>query len=220
MRKLTTVVLADDQIMFREGLAELLTRHAGMQVVGQTGTGAECVVLVRETKPDVIVMQVEAPFEKMKQTLLELTQISPLPTVIIVTMFDDPGRVRELMRMGVSAYLLKTASITQLIGAIRAATATPGRNAIVALPRQALQRTERGSRGTLSERQMEILLLAARGLSNRQIAASLRLAETTVKRHLVNVYKKMGVASRSEAINKALSDGWFTLDEISRRKGG
>jgi DNA-binding NarL/FixJ family response regulator len=137
--------------------------------------------------------------------------------VVIVTMFENPRYVRELMNLGASAYLIKSASIEHLIGAVRAAVFDPkGKNVIVGMPREMLEEAKDGTGGVLSARETEILLLAARGLSNRQMAGSLRLSESTVKRHLANIYPKMGVHSRGEAIREALSEGWITIQEMTR----
>ena len=120
------------------------------------------------------------------------------------------------MKMGASAYLIKSASVEHLVGAVRAAVFDPeGENVVVGMPLEMLEETEDGSGGVLSVREMEILLLTARGLSNRQLAASLRLSEATVKRHLANIYPKMGVSSRGEAVRKALSEDWITIQQIT-----
>jgi ATP/maltotriose-dependent transcriptional regulator MalT len=95
-----------------------------------------------------------------------------------------------------------------------------GENFIVAVPRGTLGQAEQKREGKLSRRELEILFLAARGLSNRQIASSLSLSEATIKRHLANTYKKIGVASRGEATRKALSKGWFTTQEITQEDRG
>lgn len=212
------VLLADDQTMFREGLAEVLTRRAGMEVVGQTDAcGLECVTLVRETNPDVVVMEMDGCPEEARRLLSRLREISPPPKVAVVSTFGEPRAINKLLALGVNAYLLKSSSVEQLIGAIRAATLAPsGGGVLLTLPQEALERAQEPSEGSLSERELEILLLAARGLSNRQIAASLHVAEATVKRHLVNVYAKMDVASRTEATQKALSEGWLTVDDITQ----
>jgi len=210
------VMLADDQTMFREGLAELLISRGGMDVVGQTNTGLVCVALAQKTRPDVVILQVESVIEKSKENLSELLRISPQPKVIIVGVVVDLRAVRDLMELGASAYLLKSSSVGQLIGAIHTATLDPsGKNTIVALPRQALERAVTASGGVLSSRQLEVLVLVARGFSNRQIAVSLHLSVGTVKRHLVNIYAKLKVGSRGEAANKALSEGWITLSDIA-----
>ena len=90
---------------------------------------------------------------------------------------------------------------------------------VVEMPRLMLEKTAQGSDGSISARELEILLLAARGLSNRQIATTLTISEATVKRHLANLYSKMGVGSRSEATRKALSEGWITARDMTREVG-
>jgi DNA-binding NarL/FixJ family response regulator len=111
---------------------------------------------------------------------------------------------------------LKSASSKQLIGAVRAAVFDPkDENVVVGMPREILEKAEGGSNGVLSARELEILLLAARELSNRQIATRVHLAEGTVKRHLSNTYHKMEVGSRAEAIRQALHDEWITVSEIT-----
>jgi DNA-binding NarL/FixJ family response regulator len=136
--------------------------------------------------------------------------------VIIVTMIEDPREVRELMDLGASAYIVKSATAEHLVAAVRAAILDPkNKHAVVGMPRALLEEAEEGSEGVLSARELEILLLAARGLSNRQIALRAYLAEGTVKRHLTNTYHKMGVASRGEATRKALYEEWITIQDVT-----
>jgi DNA-binding NarL/FixJ family response regulator len=211
----TTVLLADDHAMFREGLAELLTTYGGLEVVGETTNDDGAVALARQMKPDVVIMQVQMPFEKAKESLDQMRALSPTPKVVIVTMFEDPGLMRDFLSLGTSGYVLKSASSQQLIGAVRAAVFDPkDENVVVGMPREMLEKAEGGSDGVLSARELEILLLAARGLSNRQIATRVHLAEGTVKRHLSNSYHKMEVGSRGEAVRKALHDEWITIREV------
>jgi DNA-binding NarL/FixJ family response regulator len=213
--RLTTVLLADDHTMFREGMAELLTSYGGLEVVGETENDEGAVALARELKPDVVLMQVQMPFEKAKQTLKRMREVEPPPKVVIVTMFEDPGFMRDLLKLGASGYVLKRSSSQQLIGAVRAAVFDPKEgNVVVGMPREMLEEAEIGSEGVLSARELEILLLAARGLSNRQIAARIRLAEGTVKRHLSNAYHRMGVGSRGEAVREALLKEWITISDM------
>jgi DNA-binding NarL/FixJ family response regulator len=121
-------------------------------------------------------------------------------------MFEQPSYLRELLDLGIRAYLLKSVSVEELVGAIRAAALDPtGENVVISLPQQMIEKGIDESNGVLSTREMEILLLAARGLSNYQIARSVGLAEPTVKRHLSNAYEKMAVHSRGEAVRSALS---------------
>ncbi len=214
------VVLADDHTMFRQGLKEMLSTDEGMEVVGEAENGREAVALVREQKPAVVILDVEMPVMGATEAMERMLVLPAPPKVLIVTMHDNPRLVRELLARGASGYLLKSASLEELVAAVRAAAVrdspgAPGENIIVAVPRGTLERGEEKREGEPSGRELEILLLVARGLSNRQIAASLSLSEATVKRHLANLYAKMKVGSRSEATRKALSEGWFTPQEMT-----
>jgi DNA-binding NarL/FixJ family response regulator len=210
------VLLADDHTMFRQGLAGILDSYGAMEVVAQVPNDGEALSLARELRPDVVVMQVQVPFERAKRTLLEMRSFEHPPKVVIVTMFEDPSYVREMTEMGASAYLLKTSSTEHLVAAVRAAVLDPkSEHVVVGMPRSMLEGTQEGAEGVLSARELEILLLAARGLSNRQIAVRLTVAEATVKRHLANIYEKMGVGSRGQAAKQALAERWITIEEIT-----
>ena len=214
------VLLADDHTMFRQGMAGILDSYGGMEVLAQVPNDAEALSLARQLRPDVVVMQVQAPFESAKQTLKEMRSFEHPPKVVIVTMLENPSYVREMMRLGASAYLLKTSSAEHLVAAVRAAVFDPkGEHVVVGMPRSMLEGTQDGAESLLSARQLEILLLAARGLSNRQIASQLHLSEATVKRHLANTYEKMGVSSRGEAAKQALAEHWITIEEITSEGG-
>lgn len=212
----TRVLLADDHAMFREGLAGLLVSYGGLEVVAEVPNDSRALELARELAPDVVVMQVQRPFERAKETLEAMLSFPSPPKVIIVTMFEDPEKMRELLRLGASGYVVKSSSTAQLVAVIRAAAVAPeDGNVVVGMPRTMLEESEGGSEGVLSVRELEILLLAARGLSNRRIASQLHLAEGTVKRHLANTYHKMGVDSRGEAARKALQEDWITITDIT-----
>jgi DNA-binding NarL/FixJ family response regulator len=211
------VLLADDHTMFRQGIAGVLTGYSGVEVVGQADNDEGAVELARRTKPDVVLMQVQMPISRARENLRTIREAAdPPPKVVIVTMIEDPRHIKELMDLGASAYIVKSASVEHLVAAVRAAILDPkSENAVVGMPRALLEETEEGSEGVLSARELEILLLAARGLSNRQIAARVYLAEGTVKRHLANTYQKMGVASRGEATRGALHEEWITIRDVT-----
>src|SRR5215204_4468652 len=209
------VLLADDHTMFRQGLAGVLASYGSMEIVAEVPNGAEALQLADELSPDVVIMQVQMPFERAVETLKAMRAFSDPPKVVIVTMFERPRYVRELTGVGASAYLLKTASADHLIAAVRAAVLDPeGGDAVVGMPRSLLEEGGEGAEGVLSARELEILLLASRGLSNRRIASLLHISDATVKRHLANVYEKMGVRSRGEAAREALLRDWITIEEI------
>jgi DNA-binding NarL/FixJ family response regulator len=210
------VLLADDHTMFREGLAGILASYGGMEVIAEVPNDAEALRLAGELSPDVVIMQVQMPFERSKETLQAMRSFPDPPKMVIVTMFESPRYVRGLTGVGASAYVLKSSSSEHLVAAVRAAVLDPAsENAVVGIPRSMLEGTQEGIESVLSARELEILLLAARGLSNHRIASSLHIAEGTVKRHLANVYQKMGVGSRGEASREALLREWITIEEVT-----
>lgn len=217
-RKPTTVLLGDDHTMFREGLAGLLASYGEMEVVGSSPNGPEVVALAEQTKPDLVIMEIETPLQKGKENLSRILALSPRPKVLILTMFENPGYVRDFLKMGASAYLMKSAEVEDLVGVIR--TVAQGfeqpQDIVVGIPEEFLGISADGFHEVLTNREMEVLLLAARGLSNRQIAESLYLVEATVSRHLANIYGKMGVSSRTAASKIALTEGWISVPDIAR----
>jgi DNA-binding NarL/FixJ family response regulator len=212
------VLLADDHTLFRQGLAALLASCGGLDVVGETNNDHSVIELAQELQPDVIVMQVQVPLERAKDSLQRLREILPSLKIVICTMFEDPQYLSQFLTLGVSAYLVKSLSVEELIGTIRAVVFDPnGKPVVVGMPREMIEQAETGSDGVLSAREMEILALVSRGLSNREVASSLRLSASTVKRHLANIYPKMGVASRTAAVRKALQEGWITIQEVTQK---
>ena len=211
-----SVLLADDHTMFRQGLAGILASYGGVEVLGEVPNDSDALRLVGELNPDVVIMQVQMPFERAKESLERMRALPHSPKVIVVTMFEEPHYVRSLMELGASAYLVKTSSAEHLVATVRAAVFDPrAKNAVVGMPTAILEESPDGVEGVLSTRELEVLLLAARGLSNRQIAASTHLSEATVKRHLANIYQKMGVSSRTEASREALTRDWITMEEVT-----
>jgi DNA-binding NarL/FixJ family response regulator len=216
------VLLADDHALVRQGMAEMLSTDPGMEVVAQAANGREAVDLARKQMPDVVVLDVEMPVMSGQVALRKLLDLRPPPKVVIVTVFADESHVRELLALGASAYLSKNSSMRDLISTVR--SVTPGGqegqdedDVILFVPRTAFE--ENGSEeSSLSDREAEVLMLAARALSNREIAGRLHLSETTVKRHLSNVYGKLGVRTRAEAARKALSEGWISAWDVSREE--
>lgn len=216
---LIRVVLCDDHQLFRHGLAEMLTLADDIEVAGEANTHEGAAQIVSQQSPDVVLLDLEMPGGRAEETILRMLRLPRPPGVIIVTMHDEPRLIRRFIGMGASAYLPKSATLEELLDAVRNAAASPqsppgepGARGVV--PREVLEDVQ-GHADGLSERELEILLQAARGMSNQQIAASLHLSEATVKRHLANVYGKIGVGSRTEATQKALANGWISSFELS-----
>ncbi len=215
------VLLADDHTMFRQGLGEMLQTDENIKVVGQAENGAEAVALARELTPDIVILDVEMPVMGAQEAMDRLLRLRPRPRIVVVTMHDDPSLVRELLALGASAYLVKSASMNELLSAVHAAAEHPegphDENVVMVVPRETLRQVEKGA-DHLSSRELEILLFVARGLSNRQISRVLHLSEATVKRHLANIYPKIEVSSRGEATRKALSEGWISTRDVTEGK--
>ncbi len=213
------VHLADNRTMFREALARLLVLEGDIDLVGQSSVGEGAVALVDEVKPDVVLTQVELPIERAKEYLSGLLKISSRPRVLVVTRYEDPRVVQELLEIGASAYLAKNASLEELLAAIRGVGRSEGEDyvTVAGISRATVERIWRGARGRLllSDCEREVLLLAARGLSNYQAAHRLQVSEPTVKRHLTNIYHKMGVGSRGEAVREAISMGILDAHDIT-----
>ncbi len=213
------MLLADDHALVRQGMAEMLSTDPGIEVVAEAADGREAVDLARMHLPDVVVLDVEMPVMSGQVALRKLLDLLPQPKVVIVTVFADESHVRELLALGASAYLSKNASMRDLISTVRSVVEDRERqnedDVILFVPRTAFDK-DAPEESRLSGREAEVLMLAARALSNREIAESLHLSETTVKRHLSNVYEKMGVRSRGEAARKALSEGWISAWDVSR----
>ena len=211
----TRVHLADDHTMFRQGLQSILSRREGIEVVGSSSTGDEAAAQVARTKPDVIVTQLDMQPKAAGEIIEGLREVSPDSRIVVLTLWDNPRYLRAISRMGIDAMMHKSSSVEELLAAVGAVSRdSGGGNAVISLPRGLLQRMGDEPVGGLSERETEVMVLAARGLSNVRIAEELHLAESTVKRHLANIYEKIGVHSRNDAVRKALVEQWIGLHEI------
>ena len=202
--------------MFRQGIREMLSTDEGIEVVGEAENGREAVALAEKLRPDVVLLDVEMPVMGAKQAMEIMLENSPFPRVVIVTLYDDPRLVRELIGLGAVAYLVKSATMEELHAAVHTAANSPtgpGKDVIIVTPPTAFR--DRAEADGLSERELEVMLMVARGMSNYQIAVSLHLSEATIKRHLANIYPKIGVSSRGEAVREALSKKWISPRDIT-----
>jgi DNA-binding NarL/FixJ family response regulator len=156
------------------------------------------------------------PVMGAREAMERMLENSPLPRVVIVTMYDDPRLVRELIGLGAVAYLVKSATMEELHTAVHTAANSPvgpDEDVVIVAPPKAFR--DSAETDGLSERELEVLLMVARGMSNQQIAVSLHLSEATIKRHLANIYPRIGVSSRGEAVRKALTRNWISAREIT-----
>jgi DNA-binding NarL/FixJ family response regulator len=210
------VLLADDHAMFRQGIKEMLSTDGEIEVVGEAENGREAAALAEKLTPDVVLLDVEMPVMGAKQAMERMLENSPPPRVVIVTMYDDPRLVRELIGLGAVAYLVKSATMEELHKAVHTAANSPvgpDKDVVIVAPPKTFKNLAEAD--GLSERELEVLLMVARGMSNQQIAVSLHLSEATIKRHLANIYPRIGVSSRGEAVRKALSKKWISTRDIT-----
>jgi len=199
----TTILIVDDHALVREGLRGILDRQDDMRVVGEAGDSAVTLAMVSRHRPDVVLLDIEIPGDEVVTTVRRIRQCSPASRVIILSMYEGPQLVQALLTAGIRGYLVKSTHWQELVAAIRAVCADDDR-VVLGVSRDSLRytRQEVGA-GTLSAREREVLQLVGEALSNSQIASRLSLTEATVKRHLRNIFVKLGAVSRIDAVNKA-----------------
>jgi DNA-binding NarL/FixJ family response regulator len=208
------VLLADDHSVVRKGVREFLEDEPDIEVVGEAGNGLEAVDLAGALRPDVVVMDIKMPGLSGVEATRRIRAEAPDVRVLALTAYDDDPYVFGLLEAGASGYVLKTAESRELIRAIRAVAA--GQSALdpAIAPRLIARVAQQGSADeTLTDREIEVLRLAARGLTNKQIGHDLAISDRTVQNHLANIFAKLGVASRTEAVTDALQRGVIRLGE-------
>jgi len=212
------ILLVEDHKIVREGTRQLLEQSSDMEVVGEASDGVEAVQFAEDLHPNVIVMDVRLPRLNGIEATRTITARFPDIRVLILSAYDDDNYVFPLLEAGASGYLLKTASGAELAEAIRLVHA--GQKALA--PRITTKIMNRlGGRGSyrsvempegLTEREMEVLRAAAQGLPNKAIANKFAISPQTVQVHLRNIFVKLDVRSRSEAVAYAIRHGWITLE--------
>jgi len=217
MGEKTTILLADDQHMVRQGIRKLLDLEADFEVVGEADSTLEAIRLAHELKPDVIIMQARRPTLGGVEAIKQCKAEHPQTAVIILTMYEEEEYIADLLRAGAAGYLLKTARIEELVEAIRSVRV--GEFVCdVALVQRILKHAARpqpvalDGGDHLTPREAEVLTLAAK-MNNRDIADRLGITERTVKGHLTTIFDKMNVGSRTEAVLEALRRGLISLED-------
>ncbi|MFJ9732124.1 response regulator [Streptomyces sp. NPDC101171] len=200
-------LLVDDHALFRDGLRELLVADGQIEVVAMGGNGAECVELALRHRPDVILLDVEMPGQDAWTTLEQLRRQVPQSKVVILSMHEGYTLVQRLLDAGAAAYLTKSVVRRELVAAVCATAADESDSVTVSLPRRALLAPQAAGPESLSAREAEVLDLVAQAYSNAEIAGELFITESTVKRHLSNIYAKLGATSRLDAVRHAMRTG-------------
>jgi DNA-binding NarL/FixJ family response regulator len=209
------VLIADDQTLFRAGLARLLEEDARVQVIGQAGDGAEAVKQAAALKPDVVLMDLKMPgFDGVEATRRILAE-HPGIKVLVLTTFDADSYVLQALRAGASGYVLKDSQPAAIVSSILAVMAGE-RVMASAVANRVLDMltgttTPKEFYDGLTAREIEILKLLATGQANKQVANKLRISEKTVRNHVSNMYAKLGIYDRSQAVLYAVRKGLIDL---------
>lgn len=204
------IVVVDDHHLFRAGVIELLQSVPEFSIAAEGATGVEAVTLSHQTRPDVVLLDVEMPGPGAAATIRKIVEASPRTRIVILTMHDDADIIRDLLDAGASGYLLKSAGRSELVASVTAAARSDDAIVISVSRNTALQlgRTANPPEPTLlSAREYEVLTLLAAAHSNRDMARHLHITDATVKRHLANIYAKLGATSRLDAVRKAAQRG-------------
>jgi DNA-binding NarL/FixJ family response regulator len=192
------VMIVDDHPLVRAGLAGLIASAPDIHVVAEAESGERAVELAAESAPDVALMDLSMPGMGGAEAARRLRAVAPACAVVVLTSFHDPARVGDALRAGAVGFLLKDSDPADVLAAIRAAAA--GHTPIdPRVARALLPRAGATDRPNLSAREEEVLALVAEGMSNRQIAQRLGIAERTVKVHVGSVFRRIGVADRTSA---------------------
>jgi NarL family two-component system response regulator LiaR len=216
------VLLAEDHLVTRQGIRRLIEDEDDLKVVGEAGDGEEAVRLTTELKPDVVVMDVAMPNLNGIDATRQIKLMHPEVAVLILSAYDDDEYVFALLKVGAAGYLLKSVSGDELIRAIRAAY--KGEPILCpAIAKKVMNYFHLDGKVHITEatgeyptnREMAIIKLAAKGMTNREIAEKLHLSIRTVEGHLRIIFNKLGVDSRIEATLYGLRKGWFTLENLN-----
>jgi NarL family two-component system response regulator LiaR len=216
------ILIADDHAFVREGTRRILEQEPDLEVVAEAGDGEETVKLACDLKPDVALVDVAMPRIDGIEATRRIKALCPAVAVLVLSAYDDDQFVFGLLEAGAAGYLLKSVRGQEIVNAIRAVHA--GESVLhPSVARKVLNRfagvsgkpRDRKSLDLLTEREMEVLKMVTKGLSNKDIAEGLCLSVRTVQGHLANIFNKLRVSSRTEAVVHALKEGWVTLDDVS-----
>jgi DNA-binding NarL/FixJ family response regulator len=208
----TTLLLADDHRMFRQGLRELIERKTPFRVVGEAATGRQVLELVRELKPEIVLLDIQMPEMDGVAVARRLAEEHPAVKIIMLTMYRQDQHLFEAIRAGAKGYLLKDADAEELLGVIERvrrgeSALDPSLTARMFEAVRQPQLLEQGMVEPLTEREIEILQELARGHDNRTIAERLHLSEKTVGNRLSDIFAKLGVTNRTQAALVAVQRG-------------
>lgn len=211
---MTSVLIADDQALVRDGFRLILSIEPGIEVVGEATTGREAVAGALELRPDVVLMDIRMPDLDGIAATRQIVGSTSSTRVLILTTFDDDGYLYDALRAGAAGFLVKDVRRDQLVHAIHVIAAGEAllapkllRRMIEAYCQRPSPQGSRDALANLTEREVQVLTLVGRGLSNNEIATSMHLGEATVKTHLGHVFQKLALRDRVQAVVHAYESG-------------
>lgn len=204
-----SVIIADDHTLFREGLAGMIGSEPGIEVVGVGSTGWDAIELAARHRPDIALLDIEMPGPGPRGVIEGVRDQSGLTRSVMLTMHDDEAVVRDMLGYGASAYLIKSIARENLIAALRSIATLD----LVQSPSGSARQPEAKCQHRLTVRELEVLKLCALALSNSQIAVRLHITEGTVKRHMTNIFAKLGAVSRLDAVRRAHAARLLTIND-------
>jgi len=204
------ILVADDHLVYRIGIRSLITSEPGFQVVGEVSDGAAAIDSYRRLRPDVLLLDLRMPRRGGIEVVQAIRREFPDARILIVTSYQIEEEVFRVLEAGALGYIMKDLGLELLVDAIQ--TVCAGRRW---LPKSIQsQIADREPRGHLTGREMEVLRLLARGLTNREIASALRISSSTVKNHIKSILDKLDVAGRTEAVSFCLARGILLPEEL------
>jgi NarL family two-component system response regulator LiaR len=215
------IIVADDHTVLREGTRKILEEEPDMEVVAEAWDGEEAVRLATELKPDIVLMDIAMPKLDGIEATKQIKHARPDVNVLILSAHDDDQFVFKLLQAGAAGYLLKTVHTQELVSGVR--SVYQGESVLhPTIARKVLSRIAMTSGkpsnmvipGELTEREVGLLKLMTRGLTNKEIAGELGLSIRTVQGHVAQIFNKIGVSSRTEAVVRALQKGYITLEDM------
>ncbi|HAH31318.1 MAG TPA: DNA-binding response regulator [Elusimicrobia bacterium] len=218
-RKIVTVLIADDQTLFREGIKDLLEDEKGISVVGEATNGPEVVALAKKLKPDVILMDIKLPqMDGMAATRI-IRKECPQTNVLILSSYEDEAHITEAIQAGANGYLSKMLPASELVHALTTFNSEgvmipqPIMGKLIAGLRQMGSSGYEGAPDSLTATEIKVMALLGKGKSNKEIAQELGCSVKTIKNHLNSVFQKLGVNNRTEAVVKAIEKGLISAED-------
>ena len=221
MKKRLSVLIADDQTLFREGIKDLLENEKSIQIVGEAADGPEAIRLAKKLRPDVILMDIKLPqMDGVSATRIIRKEV-PQTNVLILSSFEDEAHVMEAIQAGANGYLSKMLPASELVNALKTFA-----NEGVMIPQPVMSKLIQGLRQmgsasaqaslvALTKTEIRVLALLGRGHSNKEIAKELDCSVKTVKNHLNSIFQKLEVSNRTEAVVKGIEMGLISAEESS-----